>query len=165
MTEWRVVPSNPKYLASSDGQIRHIESPKSRKLQRTPRGYYLVNMWQDRKLRVRSVHSLVAEAFIGPRPYEGAEVRHLDGNPSNNTSTNLFYGTAKENAADRELHGRTKRGQRNGNSKLPDDEVDFIRIGYAANLFDQRQLAALFRISQAQVNNILLKKQRVRRAA
>jgi hypothetical protein len=32
------------------------------------------------------------------------EIRHLDGNKFNNNITNLAYGTAKENAADRKMH-------------------------------------------------------------
>lgn len=160
MIEWRPIPSNPKYLASSDGQIRHVKSDTPRRLQRAPNGYSLVNFWQDRKLRVRSVHSLIAEAFIGPRPYEDAQVRHLDGNRANNAASNLAYGSAKENAADRESHGRTGHGQRNGNAKLSNAEVDMLRLGHMSHLFNQYQLAVLFNISQAQVNNIVLNKQR-----
>lgn len=46
-----------------------------------------------------SVHQLVAEAFLGPRP-KGQEVRHLDGNPLNNCADNLCYGTRTENIID-----------------------------------------------------------------
>lgn len=52
----------------------------------------------------RSVHSLVAEAFLGPRP-EGQEVRHLDGNGMNNDVSNLVYGTRQQNQRDRVEHG------------------------------------------------------------
>jgi hypothetical protein len=54
---------------------------------------------------VRYVHSLVAEAFIGPRPI-GLEVRHLDGDSTNNAVDNLRYGTHAENMQDRVKHGR-----------------------------------------------------------
>ncbi|WP_418344921.1 NUMOD4 motif-containing HNH endonuclease [Rhodococcus pyridinivorans] len=46
-----------------------------------------------------SVHALVAEAFLGPRP-DGHEIRHLDGNPSNNQVTNLAYGTRTDQRFD-----------------------------------------------------------------
>ncbi|QOV97595.1 NUMOD4 motif-containing HNH endonuclease [Rhodococcus pyridinivorans] len=46
-----------------------------------------------------SVHALVAEAFLGPRP-DGHEVRHLDGNPANNRVTNLAYGTRTDQRFD-----------------------------------------------------------------
>lgn len=50
------------------------------------------------------VHRIVMRAFAGPRP-EGLEVRHLDGDPTNNGLTNLAYGTPLENASDQRLHG------------------------------------------------------------
>ena len=50
------------------------------------------------------IHQLAARAFLGPCP-DGQEVRHLDGNPANNTVGNLTYGTRKENLADARSHG------------------------------------------------------------
>ena len=52
------------------------------------------------------VHELVLLAFAGRRPaMEGrCEIRHLDGDKFNNRVSNLAYGTAKENMADRKLH-------------------------------------------------------------
>lgn len=58
----------------------------------------------------RFVHKIVAAAFLGPRPSPQHEIRHLDGNKKNNSAVNLAWGTRKENAADREAHGRTSRG-------------------------------------------------------
>ncbi len=43
-----------------------------------------------------NVHTLVAAAFIGPKP-EGKEVDHLDKNKENNYYKNLRYVTRKEN--------------------------------------------------------------------
>ncbi len=52
----------------------------------------------------QTVHALVAEAFIGPRP-EGMEIRHLNGDPADNRPENLEYGTRSENSKDSKLHG------------------------------------------------------------
>lgn len=52
----------------------------------------------------RTVHSLVAEAFIGPCP-AGKEVRHLDGNRLNPRLANLAHGTRSENILDAVAHG------------------------------------------------------------
>ncbi len=63
--------------------------------------------------RVRSaVHALVASAYLPPRPTPRHEVRHLDGNKTNPHADNLAWGTQKENAADRERHGKTSRGSK-----------------------------------------------------
>lgn len=45
------------------------------------------------------VHRLVMAAFAGPCP-EGQEVRHLDGDPSDNRLIRLTYGTRQENMLD-----------------------------------------------------------------
>lgn len=50
------------------------------------------------------IHRLVMLAFVGPCP-EGEEVRHLDGNPGNNTLANLAYGTHGQNNRDAVEHG------------------------------------------------------------
>ena len=54
--------------------------------------------------KVRLVHHLVAEAFIGPRP-EGMLVLHRDDDPFNNTVENLCYGTYSQNMRDKVANG------------------------------------------------------------
>ena len=72
-------------------------------------GYMQVTVWLERGVSVtRKVHVLVATAFHG-RPTGSLQVRHLDGDKRNNASRNLQWGTAAENADDREQHGRTHR--------------------------------------------------------
>lgn len=51
------------------------------------------------------MHTLVALAFLGPRPEGKPHIRHLDGNARNNHVSNLAYGTAAENVADSLQHG------------------------------------------------------------
>lgn len=159
--EWRVIPSVPHYLASREGHVKHIRADRPRYPFVSAKGYCYVGFRMNGKNHNRTVHTMVAEAFIGPRP-EGADIRHLDGNPANNHIENLTYGTKAENMADRERHGRTRRGESNGNARLPDEDADEIRRLYAEKKANQYELAAQFDISQAQVNNIILRKQRVR---
>jgi len=71
------------------------------------RGYQFVGLTRAGKQRRYSVHSLVAGAFIGPRP-KGLVIRHLDGDPSNNWAYNLTYGTQAENMQDMLRHGNCK---------------------------------------------------------
>lgn len=63
-------------------------------------GYPVVSLSESGRSRVRFVHHLVLEAFIGPRP-KGTEARHLDGVRKNARISNLTWGSAKENALDR----------------------------------------------------------------
>lgn len=86
------------------------------------KGYYTVNLWTGGECTSRTVHSLVAEAFIGPRP-EGLETAHNDGDSRNNQVENLRYTTAADNSADRIRHGTQVRGSAVGNSKLSEQSV------------------------------------------
>ncbi len=73
-------------------------------------GYSVIRIGSERKKF--KVHSLVLRAFVGPRP-KGMQIRHINGIKSDNRLENLAYGTAKENAADRKIHG-TERASETG---------------------------------------------------
>ena len=64
------------------------------------------------KHKLVRVHRLVLECFVGAAPNNHVAA-HLDGNPANNTLTNLAWVTHKENQAHRVLHGTSNRGSRN----------------------------------------------------
>lgn len=72
-------------------------------------GYLRVTLKTNNGRKTEFIHNLMVENFIGDK--EGLQVRHLDGNKKNNNLYNLKLGTAKENAADRELHGKTVSGE------------------------------------------------------
>lgn len=74
------------------------------------RGYARYILCVDGRHINRTAHSLVCEAFNGPRPSPGMHCAHRDGDKSNNTPENLYWATPKENSDDRERHGRTFRG-------------------------------------------------------
>lgn len=71
-------------------------------------GYLSVNLGAGVR---RSVHTLVLEAFVGPRP-EGAVCRHLNGNPKDNRLANLAWGTPGENRRDTVKHGNDPRASK-----------------------------------------------------
>lgn len=101
---WRQIPDFPDYEVSDQGNVRSVAGEPISPFV-TDRGYVLTRVRLDGARFTRRVHVLVAAAFIGPRP-TGAIIRHLDGNPANNTPANLRYGTVSENAYDRVRHGR-----------------------------------------------------------
>jgi hypothetical protein len=47
--------------------------------------------------RTYKVARLVAEAFLGPSPFDGAIVLHVDEDSTNNRPSNLRWGTRREN--------------------------------------------------------------------
>ena len=94
------------YEVSDEGGVRSIKRGTPHLLRPSvgKYGHRQYSLSLDGRVRMRSGHSLVAEVFIGPRP-EGTEVRHLDGDATNNLVTNLAYGTHLENMRDRLRHG------------------------------------------------------------
>ena len=74
------------------------------------KGYACVKLSVQGVRRTAYVHALVLQAFVGKRPItkERSEIRHLDGDKTNNTLANLVYGTVVENAADRVKHNKIK---------------------------------------------------------
>lgn len=60
-------------------------------------GYLQVQLNKDGAAETRLVHTLVAEAFLGPRP-AGQQINHIDHDKTNNAASNLEYVTPKENA-------------------------------------------------------------------
>ena len=97
------VRSVDRTVTRSDGQVHRYKGS----ILRTPlnqRGYQVVNLCIQSKCQTRTVHSLVAETFIGTRP-ESMEVCHNDGSKTNNRVDNLRYGTSSENMLDNVRHG------------------------------------------------------------
>lgn len=108
--EWRPIPDAPGYDVSTLGRVRSRVrfrgSTEPRILRAAPNiktGYAQVELKGARRGKV-TVHSLVLLAFIGPRP-DGMQVRHIDGDQSNNSLSNLAYGTVSENQYDQVRHG------------------------------------------------------------
>lgn len=114
--EWLPVPGFAGlYEVSDRGSVRSLERVVGQPgRQRVQRGrvlkpdrsdrYYRVTLSRESRTYRRSVHGLVAEAFIGPKP-EGLQICHSDGDSRNNCAGNLRYDTASENALDRVRHG------------------------------------------------------------
>lgn len=150
------IPSRPGYFAGSDGHIFSSRGAESiHRMCETPSrdGYLRVSLsrgWRQSS-RWAAVAPLVAEAFLGPRPFVGAHVRHLDGDKTNNVPANLAYGTAKENEADKARHGRTVQGIRQHVARHTDDEVREA-VRRVASGETQVEVAADLGVTQAAVS-------------
>tara|TARA_R100000654_G_scaffold2744_9_gene10060 strand:- start:14665 stop:15243 length:579 start_codon:yes stop_codon:yes gene_type:complete len=163
---WKTIPGYPDvYEVSSFGRARTWVGKGRSMKQGRGKVAYLMNLLPDKAgyLRVRMtigpkniktpfIHQLVLLAFVGPRP-EGYLTRHLDGCPQNNVICNLAWGTYKQNADDRKVHGTNKVGEDNPNSKITEDIVREIRVLCKGSL-KQREIAARFGISQQEVSQI-----------
>lgn len=101
----------------------------------------------------RNVHSLVTEAFLGPRPGD-MQVAHLNGIRTDPRIENLAYKTAAGNAADRTLHGTQQRGEKAYSAKLTEADIRSIRLLRSAGML-QRDLAEFFSVSRCEISQIL----------
>ena len=151
--EWRPIPTAPGYEVSNLGRVRRISILAGTAMRR---GYPAVNLSLGRRGQswMRQVHTLVAEAFLGPRPSPAHVVSHLDGNPANPSVTNLTYETQKENLARRKQHGTDPVGDRNPSAKLTTEDVLAIREDYD-NGAGPREIAARYGVDRSTVHEIV----------
>ena len=109
---WRpVVGYETEYEISSRGcvrslprKVRHLNGDRTiparvLKPQQEPAGHLYIRSLGGRGGKLAWIHRMVYEAFIGEIP-PGMDIRHLNGNPSDNRPENLAAGTRVENAHD-----------------------------------------------------------------
>lgn len=119
MSEWRAIPGyEGLYEVSDHGEVRSLDRVVTRHdgarqfhpgitlRQNWSGGYRAVNLCRDSRRRTSRVHQLVLLAFVGPRPEDLQQIRHLNGDHADNRLVNLKYGTTSENQYDRVQHGR-----------------------------------------------------------
>ena len=132
---WKDVPSCPGYRVSSLGRVctedrmivgrdgrSELHRGKVLKQQRMKNGYMDVYVCDGKRRKHRTVHSLVAEAFLGEKP-KGHDVMHINGDRSDNRVENLAYGSRAEN-----LHATYSYGGKQASGKLSLEDVDEIRF-------------------------------------
>ena len=140
--EWAAIPSvDGVYDVTTDGRVRRAQggrgTRRTRKLRThlSPRGYVVAKLCIDGKQRTRTVHSLVAETFIGPRP-GGHEINHIDGNKTNNHVANLEYVTHSQNVIHAARLGRGTRFDATGVAKIKRRIMNGARNADLARQFD-----------------------------
>jgi hypothetical protein len=149
-TERRTVPRFPRVLVGSDGSVI---GPSGRVLKTFSNsgGYRRVTIYLGGgRWRQVSVHTLVAEAFLGERPAWADGVAHADGDPANNAVSNLRWATQAENEADKARHGRNMAGVRHHQHKLTEEQAREIKDSAETG----RVLARRFGISETQISDI-----------
>ena len=109
------------YEVSNQGRVRKTDG-KQLKLTLDPR-YWTATLFSPRQKR--SVHSLVAEAFLGPRP-DGMVVRHGPNGPLDNSVENLSYGTQRQNIHDKSRDGTWQIADTAAHRILTSDQVKVI---------------------------------------
>ncbi len=133
-TELRPVPDYDALFASDDGHV--FKRQQDGTLRRLPErvrddGYVVVDAKKGGKWAPRTVHRLVAAAFIR-RPDGPHEVtRHLDNDRRNNSASNLRLGSPAQNSADAVQAGRIRKGTAHPHARLSESDVAAIRAAIA----------------------------------
>lgn len=142
--EWRGVPHFPSYEISSLGRVRrgigkrNWPAGKILKASNNSRGYLSVCLRDEGKSYPRTIHSLVAEAFLGPCP-AGHCVHHKDGNGLNNSKENLEYMMACRHYEEY--------------AKLSTEDVAKIKELHAAGM-SSRNIARIYNTSASNIRSI-----------
>jgi hypothetical protein len=137
------------YEVSDQGRVRSLRSGKLMKLSVANTGYMQLNLSGAPTRRIRHVHRLVLEAFVGPCP-PGMEGCHANGIRSDNRLNNLRWDTRKGNMADAIAHGRTNRGERCHASKLTAEDVHAIR----GSLLKNTELAKAYGVARETIRDV-----------
>lgn len=94
---WKEVSGfNSRYKVSNKGRVYSEFSKRELTQYDRGNGYLTVMLRCEGKCINRTVHSLVAETFLG-KPKSGLEIDHIDGDKTNNNVLNLRYLTHFEN--------------------------------------------------------------------
>lgn len=100
--EWRVIKDFTDYEISNLGNVRRCTSSNNwhigKVLQQTLNncGYYCVTLRKNKKSYCKTIHRLVANAYI-PNPNNYSDVDHIDRNKTNNIISNLRWLSHKDN--------------------------------------------------------------------
>lgn len=150
------------YAVSDSGEVLSMNYKKSKlpglMTQRIRRRYLSVFLSKPgHKERNFPVHTLVAAAFIGPRP-TGLAINHKNGIRTDNRVENLEYCTYSENSKHSFTTGaQCNKGIQHSQHKLTDDQVRDIRKRESEGE-SYKSLAQAFGVSSSAISLVVTRK-------
>lgn len=147
------------YEVSDYGQVRRV-GRATLKNNVNSTGYSTVCLSRNSVCKTKKVHSLVCEAFLGPRP-NGYHVNHIDANKQHNSLDNLEYLPPRLNnlfavQARYALDLIEPRSQERWKRKLKPEDVVHIRELSAT--MGSRRIGAIYGLHHQTVRNIVLRR-------
>lgn len=151
----------PAYRVGTDGSVwSRWKRPrlgygdwKRLKCKRSKDGYATFCVYDGKGTRKSlRVSNTMLRIFKGPPPSRKHECLHKDGDNSNNSLTNLKWGTRLDNAKDREKHGKTAINMKHGKTKIPIQDVR--RLMSLKGKQSAKSTAEQFNLSQQYVGQL-----------
>ena len=141
---WAPLPEASDYWISDQGEVWSWRCGRLLKRTRNADGYCTVSV--DGKSRY--AHSMVLEAFVGPRP-AGHVARHLNDVPGDDRLDNLSWGSRRENALDIARNGNQlgTRGEAHARARMTEEKVRAIRAWYSYG-FGPKEIASWYGLSR-----------------
>lgn len=142
---WKPIEAVPGYSISSLGRVRNDSTGRIRSVAPNKWGQPMVKLFREGKELMRTVATLVANAFLPPPPHPSNCLDYIDGNRGNVKASNLTW------------RPRAEFSSESGSAycqKLTPEQVTYIRRVYANGLTTQRQLATLFGVHQTTIGAI-----------
>lgn len=159
------------YEVSSKGRVRRAgEAASNRthigyvlKPMTNTRGYLYIRLWLHGKRKTFRIHSLVADAFLGPPPGpigggpDDWQVNHKDGNKENCNLENIEWVTGRKNIEHAFATGLRNLTNNKNAAKVDKYIALEIRKKYATGNYTYEELANEYPLSHAQIGRIVTK--------
>ena len=162
---WKDVPGFEGLYAVSDlGHVKSLERvtrggamlvPERilKPAKATRGGYDVVQLHNHGRRTLRTVHSLMAAAFIGARP-PGLDICHRNDDRINDLD-NLRDDIRAGNIADAMRNGRTPKGVAHWNAKMTLEKADEIRAAYAGKRGTMAELGDDFGVTASTIHRVV----------
>ena len=155
---WRTVKDYPLYSVSNLGRLKNNKTQKILKGGLDIYGYRIAILCNNGKRKSKTIHRLIAEAFID-NPDNKPQVNHINGDKSDNRLENLEWMTAGENTRDANRHGKghqmNQNGEKNSMSSLTEQQViEIIKETKKPNRRKDQKIADEYGVTRKTISNI-----------
>jgi len=155
--KWKDIDGYDDYQISTFGRVKSYKGKKERILKPGGSIYCIVILCKNNKYKCRSIHSLVAQAFI-PNPLNLPQVNHISksGDKRDNRVENLEWLSRSENVKHAFKTGLINQvGSNNNGSKLTNKKVLEIRRLYSLGGYTYKSLGEIYDVHKQTIANAI----------